>query len=115
MFVLSTVKRKVFCALLKISRLLLLTNISMTCTFAAHGILDNFKISLVVLLPNTTTSHAITYTNTINYCNPAHRVTPINHFHHRKDFYSKLTTLYEIHFLTSASNVDKKFEKRKSS
>ena len=25
--------------------------------------LDNFEISLAVLLPNTTTSHAITYTN----------------------------------------------------
>lgn len=37
----------------------------MTCTFAAHGILDNFKISLVVLSPNTTASHEITYTNTI--------------------------------------------------
>ena len=29
----------------------------------AHGILDNFEISLAVLLPNTTTSHVITYTN----------------------------------------------------
>ena len=31
----------------------------------ARGILDNFEISLAVLLPNTTTRHAITYTNTI--------------------------------------------------
>ena len=29
----------------------------------ARGILDNFEKSLAVLLPNTTTSHAITYTN----------------------------------------------------
>ena len=36
-----------------------------TCVyFAARGILDNFEISLAVLLPNTTTSRAITYTNT---------------------------------------------------
>ena len=33
-----------------------------TSRFAARGILDNFEISLAVLLPNTTTSHAITYT-----------------------------------------------------
>ena len=33
-----------------------------TRRFTARGILDNFEISLVVLLPNTTTSHAITYT-----------------------------------------------------
>ena len=31
-----------------------------TRRFAARGILDNFEISLAVLLPNTTTSHAIT-------------------------------------------------------
>ena len=30
-----------------------------TRRFAALGILDNFEISLAVLLPNTTTSHAI--------------------------------------------------------
>ena len=29
----------------------------------ARGILENFEISPVVLLPNATTSHAITYTN----------------------------------------------------
>jgi len=34
-----------------------------THRLAARGILDNFEISLAVLLPNTTTSHAITYTN----------------------------------------------------
>ena len=33
-----------------------------TRRFVARGILDNFEISLVVLLPNTTTSHAFTYT-----------------------------------------------------
>ena len=33
--------------------------------FAARGILDNFEISLAVLLPNTTGGHAITYTNPI--------------------------------------------------
>ena len=36
-----------------------------TRRFAARGILGNFEISLAVLLPNTTTSHAITYTNTM--------------------------------------------------
>ena len=29
----------------------------------ARGILENFEISPMILLPNTTTSHAITYTN----------------------------------------------------
>ena len=33
-----------------------------TRCFAARGILVKFEISLAVLLPNTTTSHAITYT-----------------------------------------------------
>ena len=35
--------------------------------FAARDtvFLDNFEISLAVLLPNTTTSHAFTYTNTM--------------------------------------------------
>ena len=33
----------------------------------ACGIFDNFEISLVVLLPNTTTSHAITYTKYGNW------------------------------------------------
>ena len=37
-----------------------------TRRFAARGILENFEISLAVLLPNTTTSHAITYTNTVS-------------------------------------------------
>ena len=37
-----------------------------TRRFAARGILDNFEILLTVLLPNTTTSHAITYTYTID-------------------------------------------------
>ena len=55
----STVKRKVSCALTKISRLLYYKQI----IAAARGILDNFEISLAVLLPNTTTSHAINYTN----------------------------------------------------
>ena len=36
-----------------------------TSRFAARGILNNFEISLAVLLPNTTTSHAITYTKTV--------------------------------------------------
>ena len=35
-----------------------------TRRFTACGILDNFEISLTVLLPNTTTGRAITYTNT---------------------------------------------------
>ena len=32
-------------------------------SFAARGILDNFEISLAVLLPNITTAHTITYIN----------------------------------------------------
>ena len=32
-------------------------------SFVARGILDNFEISLAVLLPNTTTAHTITYIN----------------------------------------------------
>ena len=36
-----------------------------TRRFAARGISDNFEILLAVLLPNTTASHAITYTNRI--------------------------------------------------
>jgi len=39
-------------------RLLIFQNFQNT----TRGILDNFEISLVVLLPNTTTSHAINYT-----------------------------------------------------
>ena len=31
--------------------------------FAVRGILDNFEILVAVLLPNTTKSYAITYTN----------------------------------------------------
>ena len=86
-FFFSTVKRKVSCALPKISRLLsykqiiawparsiwqyyrlvMLQNFPNTSRrFAARGILDNFEISLAVLLPNTTTSHAITYTNRLH-------------------------------------------------
>ena len=34
-----------------------------TRRLAARGVLDNFEISLAVLLPNTATSHAINYTN----------------------------------------------------
>ena len=34
---------------------------------AARDTLDNFEISLAVLLPNTTTSHAITYTYTPSF------------------------------------------------
>ena len=32
-------------------------------SFAARGILNNFEISLAVLLPNATTAHTITYIN----------------------------------------------------
>ena len=37
-----------------------------TRRFAARGILENFEISLAVLLPNTTTGQGITYTNGVN-------------------------------------------------
>ena len=33
--------------------------------FAAYIILENFEISVAVILPNTTTGHAITYTYTV--------------------------------------------------
>ena len=38
-----------------------------TRRFAAREILENVDISFAVLLPNTTTGHAITYTNTLAF------------------------------------------------
>ena len=62
----TTVKRKVSCVLPKISWLLYKEIIAWpACSVFGNntgGILDNFEISLVVSLPNTTTSRAITYT-----------------------------------------------------
>ena len=36
-----------------------------TCLTAREIMYNNFKISLVVFMPNITTNHAITYTNTM--------------------------------------------------
>ena len=46
--------------------------------FAARGIFDNFEISLAVLLPNTTTSHAITYTNLPKFLGLYYKLVSLN-------------------------------------
>ena len=40
----------------------------MTRLMAREIMCNNFEISLVVFMPNTTTNHAITYTNFFYYC-----------------------------------------------
>ena len=52
-------------------------HINFTCLTAGEIMYNNFEISLVVFMPNITTNHAITYTNTHAFMDEIAAITVI--------------------------------------